>query len=84
MGRSFVVLDFNDKDDYQLARANGHIIENLVNVERLRKLNEDERKPYTGDFWEASNRLKLHDKQAKDQKQLTHSGRSAIDLSQSN
>ena len=28
------------------------------------------RKKYTGDFWEASSRLKLHDQLAKDQKQL--------------
>jgi hypothetical protein len=66
----FVVLDSSDKDDYQLATANGHILENLVNVDRLRKLDENERKQYTGDFWEASSRLKLHDKRAKDQKQL--------------
>jgi hypothetical protein len=66
----FVVLDSTDKDDYQLATANGHIIGNLVNVERLRKLDEGERKRYSGDFWEASSRLKLHDKRAKDQTQL--------------
>ena len=66
----FVVLDSSDKDVYQLATANGHILGNLVNVERLRKLDENERKQYTGDFWEASSRLKLHDQRAKDQKQL--------------
>src|SRR5271154_1047892 len=66
----FVVLDSSDKDDYQLATANGHILENLVNVERLRKLDKNERKQYTGDFWEASSQLKLHDKRASDQKQL--------------
>ena len=66
----FVVLDSSDTDTYQLATANGHILENLINVDRLRKLNEDERKQYTGDFWAASERLKLHDKRARDQRQL--------------
>ena len=66
----FVVLDSTDKDVYQIAIANGHILSNLVNAARLRKLNESERKQYTGDFWEASNRLKLHDQRARDQKQL--------------
>ena len=66
----FVVLDSTDKDVYQLATANGHILGNLVNVQRLRKLNETERKQYTGDFWAASKRLKLHDKRARDQKHL--------------
>ena len=66
----FVVLDSSDKIDYQLATANGHILENLVNVKRLRKLDKNERKQYTDDFWEASSRLKLHDKRAKDRKQL--------------
>jgi len=36
----------------------------------LRKLNETERKQYTGDFWAASERLKLHDKRARDQTEL--------------
>jgi len=40
----FVVLDSSDKDGYQLATANGHILENLVNVERLRKLDKNEQK----------------------------------------
>ena len=66
----FVVLDFSSKDTYQLATSNGHILENLVNRERLRKLDEHERKKYTGDFWDASDRLKLHDRRARDQKQL--------------
>ena len=65
----FVILASTDKDVYQLATANGHIINNLVNQARLRKLDETERKRYTGDFWEASKRLRLYDKQAKDQKQ---------------
>jgi hypothetical protein len=43
----FVVLDSSDKDYYQLATANGHILENLVNVNRLRKLDN------TDNIWEA-------------------------------
>jgi hypothetical protein len=55
---------------YQLVTANGHIFENLVNVNHLRKLDEFERKRYTGDFWNVSDRLKLHVKRARDQQQL--------------
>ena len=66
----FVILDSTEKDVYQLATANSHILENLVNVQCLRKLNEDEHEQYTGDFWAASSRLKLHDKYAQDQKAL--------------
>jgi hypothetical protein len=59
MGRSFC------------CSSNGHILsENLVNVERSRKLSESECNKYAGDFWEASSRLKLHDRGTKDQKQL--------------
>jgi len=63
----FVILDSTEKDVYQLGTANGHILENLVNIERLRKLDADERKQYTGDFWEASERLKLYDERARNQ-----------------
>ena len=66
----FVVLDSSDKDVYQLGTANGHILENLVNVSRLRKLDEPERRNYIGEFWDASSRLKVRDQRAKDQKQL--------------
>ena len=66
----FVVLDTSEKDTYQLGTANGHIIENLVNKQRLRKLDEAERSRYTGDFWSASNRLKSRDERAKRQTQL--------------
>jgi len=52
-----------------LATSNGDILGSLVN-RAIRKLDESERKKYTGDFWEASSRLKLHDQLAKDQKQL--------------
>ena len=71
----FVVLDSTDKDVYQLATANGHILPNLVNVKRLRKLNADERKQYTGDFWDASDRLKLHDQRARDQNEAHELGK---------
>jgi hypothetical protein len=46
----FVVLDFSDKDVYQLGTANGYILNNFVNGSRLRKLSESERKSYIGDF----------------------------------
>ena len=55
---------------YQLTTSNGHILENFINCVRLRKLNEDERKRYFGNFWAASTRLKLHDRRARDQKEL--------------
>ena len=38
----FVVLDTSEKDVYQLGTANGHVIENLVNKQRLWKLDEAE------------------------------------------
>jgi hypothetical protein len=61
----FVIVDSSDKDVYQLSTANGHVLENLVNVVRLRKLDEDEQKLYTGEFWSASSRLKLRDERAR-------------------
>jgi len=66
----FVVLDSTDKDVYQLGTANGYILENLVNVDRLRKLNESERRSYIGDFWDASSRLQAQDQRARAQGQL--------------
>ena len=66
----FVVLDSTDKDVYQLGTANGHVLENLVNVSRLRKLDEPERRNYIGEFWDASSRLRVRDQRAKDRKQL--------------
>jgi len=65
-----VLLDSTDKDVYQLATANGYILPNLHNIARLRKLDKDERVKYSGDFLEASNRLKLHDRVAKEQDEL--------------
>lgn len=66
----FVVLNFSDKDVYQLGTANGYILNNLVNGSRLRKLRESERKNYIGDFWEASSRLRARDQRVKDQQRL--------------
>src|SRR5579859_7188080 len=59
-----------DKDVYQLVTANSYILPNLHNIARLRKLDKDERVKYSGDFWEASNRLKLHNCIAKEQNEL--------------
>ena len=66
----FVILDTSDTDNYQLGTANGHVLENLVNKERVRKLYEKELTKYTGEFWAASNRLKKRDERAGRQKQL--------------
>jgi transposase InsO family protein len=66
----FVVLGATDKDVYQLATANGYTLPNLHNVARLRRLDKNERLRYAGDFWDASNRLKLHDRIAKEQSEL--------------
>jgi len=66
----FLVLDTSDTDNYQLGTANGHVLENLVNKDRIRKLDEKELTKYTGEFWAASNRLKKRDERAGRQKQL--------------
>ena len=66
----FVILDASDKDTYQLATANGHIIKNLVNSARVRKLTVEERTQYRNEFWNASSRLRLHDKRAEQEQQL--------------
>jgi predicted nucleotidyltransferase len=66
----FVVLDSTDKDAFQLASSNGYIINHLVNKDRLRKLDVDERKKYADEFWEASNRLRKHDALAKQQQKI--------------
>ena len=66
----FVVLGATDKDVYQLATANGYTLPNLHNVARLRKLDKDERIRYAGDFWDASKRLRLHDRIAREQSEL--------------
>jgi len=66
----FVVLASTDKDVYQLATANGYTIRSLVNEDRLRKLEPNERTKYAGEFWEASNRLKSQDARAKEESEL--------------
>ena len=66
----FVVLAGTDTDAYQLATANGYIIQNLTNEQRLRKLSPDEAANYSDQFWAASRRLRLHDRRAKQQQQL--------------
>ena len=66
----FVVLGSTSSDIYQLGTANGYVLNNLVNVARLRKLTLQEQEQYTGEFWEASNRVKTQDARAKQQQQL--------------
>ena len=65
----FVVLSSTDTDVYQLATANGHILNNLVNQAHIRKLTLDEVEEYRGEFWEASERLRVQDKQAQHRRQ---------------
>jgi hypothetical protein len=66
----FVVLGATNKDVYQLATANGYTLPNLHNIACLRKLDKNERIRYAGDFWDASNRLRLYDRIAKEQSEL--------------
>ena len=66
----FVILGSSDGDAYQLGTANGYVLKNLVNVDRLRKLNQEERKKYKDDFWEAFNRLRSQDEQARKDREL--------------
>jgi len=66
----FVVVDTSDKNTYQLATANGYILRNLINDARIRKLTADERTKYRDEFWNASDRLKLHDKRAEQEQEL--------------
>jgi hypothetical protein len=66
----FIVLASSDKDTYQLASANGYVIRNLVNETRIRKLSLEECERYTGEFWEASKRLRSQDLNAKHQREL--------------
>jgi len=66
----FVVNEATSTYAYQLATANGYILNNLTNVERLWKLNLSEWKQYVGEFWEASSRLRNRDLNAKAQAEL--------------
>jgi hypothetical protein len=56
---------------FQLVTANGYTLPHPHNIARLRKLNKEERAKYTEDFWDASTRLKLHDRIAKEQCELS-------------
>jgi hypothetical protein len=66
----FIVVGSTDKDTHQLASANGYTLRNLVNQARLRKLSPSEITKYTREFWEASERLKLYDRRAKETAEL--------------
>ena len=66
----FVVLEYTDKDTYQLGSSNGYVVRNLVNGERIRKLSLKELKRYRGGFWHASGRLKANDERAKRENEL--------------
>jgi len=62
----FIAIASTDKDSYQLSTRNGYILRNLVNFDRLRKLSLSEIEQYTGEFWNASKRLKSHDLHSKE------------------
>ena len=66
----FVVLEYTDKDTYQLGSSNGYVVRNLVNGARIRKLSSNELKKYRGGFWHASGRLKAVDERAKRENEL--------------
>ena len=53
-----------------MAIANGYKLPHLHNIVHLRKLNKEEHARYAKDFWDASNRLKLHDHIAREQREL--------------
>jgi hypothetical protein len=76
----WVVVAANDKDVYQLAGPNGYILQNLVNNLRLRRLTLPEIERYTGEFWNASERVKLHDERMKDDKALKDLNKRAAEL----
>lgn len=61
----FVAISSTDKDVYQLSSPNGHVLQNLINSVRLGKLSLLEIEKYTGEFWNASHHLKLHERRAK-------------------
>jgi len=66
----FVVLEYTDKDTYQLGSSNRYVVRNLVNGARIRKLSSNELKKYRGGFWHASGRLKAVDERAKRENEL--------------
>ena len=63
----FFVVASTDKDAFQLSSPNGYVLKNLINSARIRKLSSTEIEKYTGEFWQASERLKLHEQQLKKQ-----------------
>jgi len=67
----FVIINSTEQDVYQLATASGYKLQHLVNVAQLQKLSADEWTKYVREFWVASERLKLHDRIAHDQRQLS-------------
>jgi hypothetical protein len=66
------VVDYTDKDTYQLGSANGFIVRRLVTGEqlRLRKMSQKELRKYHREFWSASSRLKVYDECAKKENEL--------------
>jgi hypothetical protein len=66
----FVVVASPDIDVFQLSGPNGHILNHLVNSARLPKLSSSEVERYPGEFWQASERLKLHEQRAKEKCEL--------------
>ena len=66
----FVTIASTDRDVYQLSSPNGHVLQNLVNSARLRKLSSSEIEKYTNEFWHTSERLKLHDRRASEARKL--------------
>jgi len=66
----FVAVASTDKDAYQLSCPNGYVLRNLVNQARLRKLTSSEIEKYVGEFWSASERLKLHERRVKEEQEL--------------
>jgi len=66
----FVAVTSTDKDAYQLSGPNGYVLQNLVNQACLRKLTLSEIEKYAGEFWKASDRLKLHDRRVKEKHEL--------------
>ena len=66
----FIVLEYTDKNTYQLGSSNGYVVRNLINGERIRKLSSKELKKYRGGFWHTFGRLKANDERAKRENEL--------------
>ena len=78
----FVIVASTDKGAFQLSSPNGYVLNNLVNSDRLRKLWSTEIEKYTGEFWQASKRLELHEQRVKEQ-QAQKQTRQAANISSS-